>query len=295
MKFTLIVLFTLILFVTFVEAEYFSVSGGGTECVSRHGAIRNVANQAGNPTIFVPTNTADEWLAFRNNAPGSTGHLTVSIVSCCSNADCSGGTPFCVSNNCVECTSDAHCPSCGSYGGWYCSGNNRRRDRTCYQCTGNSCQSYTDPQIISCSGGTPYCSGGSCFQCTSNSHCLDYFVYENEMTANRFCSRRTQQMVCSSGSCTQGILSAPTHASAESYYTGGGSMSSGSVAVGCSMGAGNYCRYLRCDGSGGIEIQSQCCYWYQNCDACRQNSRCCYTATGGSGGTCDPPSSNNCL
>ncbi len=71
----------------------------------------------------------------------------------------------CHEGSCVECVTNNDCPDCGSWSSWYCDGDDRVRERTCYQCQNNNCTSYTDEQRENCPSG---CHNGSCLagECT---------------------------------------------------------------------------------------------------------------------------------
>jgi hypothetical protein len=73
-------------------------------------------------------------------------------VRCDGREDCSGGTPACVANDCVECDSRSDCggaaPACVS--------------NACVQC-----DSRTD-----CSGGTPACVGNAWAACLPDNTCV---------------------------------------------------------------------------------------------------------------------------
>ncbi len=101
-------------------------------------------------------------------------------VQCVGNSQCSGITPYCVANSCVQCRSPIHCndanpctddrcmsnacsnpfvprgSACG--GGRVCDGSGH-----CVQCVGDS----------QCSGATPYCdtTSNTCVECIVDTHC----------------------------------------------------------------------------------------------------------------------------
>ncbi len=58
------------------SAPFYSVNDGSNQDINEHGACSNVDNSSGQ-NLFVPTNSAPEWLAFRNNPPAG-----VSLSAC---------------------------------------------------------------------------------------------------------------------------------------------------------------------------------------------------------------------
>ena len=58
-----------------LAAQYYSVAAGSSININEWGICYKVANAAGYPTIYVPTNTSGEWSAFINNHPS---HVSLS-------------------------------------------------------------------------------------------------------------------------------------------------------------------------------------------------------------------------
>lgn len=121
-------------------AQNYSVGGGQTVLIDEHGVCQNVVNNGGQ-TLFVPTNTADEWSSFRSYAPSVT--LNTCAInggwsdwggwSACS-VSCGGGTQ----TRYRTCTNPAP-----AYGGAGCSGS----DSETVSCNTQACAVYgcTDP------------------------------------------------------------------------------------------------------------------------------------------------------
>ncbi len=121
-----------------------------------------------------------------NSCGGSTPYCSgATCVQCTSSSHCSGSTPYCSGNNCVECTNNTHCPdgeecrsgSCRAIAG-YCSSDSQCAGDE--ECVSNSCRTLScsgcdvasnHSCVSSCGGSTPYCSGSTCVECTSNANC----------------------------------------------------------------------------------------------------------------------------
>ena len=181
----------------------------GVQDICVHSNFQRVDATGESRDVFVPTESQAEWNAFVNNVAANTA-VTLTSIACCDNDHCSSGTRngvtytgICSNGNCVDCTTHSHCASggsapwyagrcssnkcvectvnshckhnansdCSGWSAWSCSGNNRRRTRTCYSCSSGECSSWTDTETVQCSGNTPICSGGSCVACTAHSHC----------------------------------------------------------------------------------------------------------------------------
>ncbi|MGM0576592.1 MAG: hypothetical protein ACQEXJ_12755, partial [Myxococcota bacterium] len=75
------------------------------------------------------------------------------------NPPCSGETPFCVDDTCVQCLNNTHCTG----------------EMTCDELSG-SCK---DPNQ-QCTGDTPFFWDGECVECLNNTHCADGLYCESE-------------------------------------------------------------------------------------------------------------------
>ena len=79
-KFLTFILFLLLSF-TASAADFHTVANGADKDITEHSVTRNVSNDSCGATIFVPTKTAAEWTAFRNNPPACV-TVTTATASC---------------------------------------------------------------------------------------------------------------------------------------------------------------------------------------------------------------------
>jgi len=138
--------------------------------------------------------------------------------------DCSGTTPYCSNGTCVQCTDDSHCAAgawcnnnvCTTAGG--CTGTGWL---TCNGTTRQYCNNHRITQTSACSGSTPYCYGGSCVACTSDSHCSGSTTYS--------CSGQTIQKTVpacsSSNTCTTATSNVTTCSGSNNSYCAAGKSS----------------------------------------------------------------------
>jgi len=98
-------------------AEFYTVDTGSTVTIDEHGICQKVANASGN-RIFVPTKTAAEWAAFRNNRPAGVtleGCLTIAKIWSYNPASHNTMSPYgCAGHNGFSGAMGSHTGS-----GWY--------------------------------------------------------------------------------------------------------------------------------------------------------------------------------
>jgi hypothetical protein len=99
-------------------AQFYGVAGGSTVEVNEHSICKKVSNTAGSPTVFIPTNTATEWQAFRDYHPAHIG-----LADCCAAETCSSLGKECGDDWDDGCGGTLDCGSCVSPKSCNASGN----------------------------------------------------------------------------------------------------------------------------------------------------------------------------
>lgn len=98
-------------------------------------------------------------------------------VECANNADCGGGTPYCVANRCEECNGASSCsasePVC-STSDYTCGGCTADADCSLYAATPNCAPGGACVECVNnadCSGTSPICAAQECRACQAGSEC----------------------------------------------------------------------------------------------------------------------------
>ncbi|RJO70448.1 MAG: choice-of-anchor D domain-containing protein [Myxococcales bacterium] len=144
-----------------------------------------------------------QW--YDRHCPGNRGDCTGNLVPrgywepdpyayCSSGQRCNADTGTCVTCSCPTnwCLANDH------GGGSWCKDSDTRVNcginGACYVETGTS----------DCGGSTPYCSGGSCVQCTSSSHCPSGYACTSNHCVSAPCGG-LNQACCSGSTCNAGL------------------------------------------------------------------------------------------
>jgi len=201
------ILFAMLVIGIVYAATSYQVNSGATSTINEWSVCKKVTNNNA-LAIFVPTNTAAEWTAFRTNASG------VSYAECCSangvtcstGGDCCSGN--CVNGYCCNTTCIGNCDRCnvaGSLG--TCTNVNADCTGNCDVCSGGNCAASN--ALCSNTTASCGCSGsGTVFNCTS---CTTdpYGVCGHPICSAYTCSQAydngiccAQCHYCSSGSCS---------------------------------------------------------------------------------------------
>ncbi|MEI6835975.1 MAG: hypothetical protein WCK59_04020 [Candidatus Falkowbacteria bacterium] len=164
------------------------------------------------------------------------------------NAVCSGGTPYCVSGNCVACTLASQCGTDGYVGAYSCSGQDVKRNNRVYSCTANACSFVDTLSTVStcsaayvCNATTGGCDARTCpagqyvyinGSYSACANCGDNTLYTSSVNSQTSCTtithdgymgtggtgyaNRTGQALCTAGSwCCSGTICASCYAG---YY-----------------------------------------------------------------------------
>lgn len=177
------ILFAILIIAIVYAANYYKVDSGATSTIDEHGVCKKVTNNNA-LDIFVPTKTADEWTAFRNNASG------VTLADClyCQDSD---GDGYGV------------CPNCGIAAGCTYDGDdccdtdaNANPGQTNYFSSVNACGSWD----YDCSGaieksGCTYTTGS----CSGTCYCHRWWIEGCPNTAYNCTCTKGNSAVASCG------------------------------------------------------------------------------------------------